>query len=111
MKGLIAGAPVVLVMTLQADPLPDPTRPADYVPEPVVTRQAPEYSMNWTVSAIRISADESTAIVNGRLVREGERIGEATIVAISPGAVMLEYRREEIEINLVPDNVKIVRGD
>ncbi|MEX2487896.1 MAG: general secretion pathway protein GspB [Pseudomonadales bacterium] len=113
MKSLIAGVSVLLVMTLQAETLQDPTRPTDYTPSSAASTQTPKLSgsMEWKLSAIRISPDMRKAIVNGRLVQEGERVGEATVANISSGSVVLNYRGQEIKVNLVPQDVKIVRGD
>lgn len=111
MKSLIVGVSALLVMTLQAETLQDPTRPADYTGASAVNTQVPNPpgSMEWKLSGIRISPDVRTAIINGRLVREGERIGEATVVEILSGSVILKYRGQKNQVNLVPQNVKIVR--
>lgn len=97
---------IALALAAQAGtPLPDPTEPADWaaVPEPVAL---PEGSREWHVHAVRIGPDARRAIVNGRSVQEGERIGEARVVEIRASAVVIEQAGERIIVSLLPQAVK-----
>jgi hypothetical protein len=47
------------------------------------------------VASILHSSQRRLAIVNGEIVREGDRIGGATVLAIEPRAVVLETARGE----------------
>jgi len=51
------------------------------------------------VKAIRlVSAERRSAIINGRNVREGGRVGGATVIAIESGRVTLDYRGRRFTI-------------
>lgn len=66
-----------------ADQLFDPMRPANSVDASV----AATASGQLRVEAIVNDGDRKIAIVNGRVVREGDRVGDATVESISSGAV------------------------
>ncbi len=87
--------------------LPDPTRPADYSDAPVMLElyELPKELVEWKVTAIRISENERSAIVNGRLVRTGDVIGPARIVEINPVNVILDYEDKQVIVRLYSDVV------
>jgi len=71
-------------------PLVDPTRP-------IFTREAtPEPVIEFTVTAILFSDERQRAVVNGRLVAEGDRVDGAEVMKIRPDALELQYRGETI---------------
>lgn len=82
--------------------LPDPTRPADFsvAPEIIETYELPKELIDWSVSAIRISGSDRSAIVNGKLVRVGDQIGPARILEINPAAVVLDYEKRQVYVRL-----------
>lgn len=92
-----------------AAPLSDPTRPFDYVPvidkaeEPVVL---PREQVQWNLSAIRIGKDSRFAIINGQMVRPGEQIESAKLLAINPSEVVLEYDNQSVIVTLLDRAVK-----
>lgn len=97
---------IALALAAQAGaPLPDPTEPADWavVPEPVAP---PEGSREWRLHAVRLGPDTRRAIVNGRSVQEGERIGDAQVVEIRASAVVIEQAGQRIIVSLIPQAVK-----
>jgi hypothetical protein len=71
-----------------ADALPDPTRPASLGPRPEVklTERAALH-----LEAILGSGNSRVAIVNGRVVREGEHVADVVVTAI--GAEAIHYTR------------------
>ncbi|MFQ5827583.1 MAG: hypothetical protein ACE5JD_00310 [Candidatus Methylomirabilia bacterium] len=75
-----------------AKPLPPPPPPA---PLP-----------SYTVKAVIISGSEKVASIDGRLLSEGERLGEERVVEIRPDGVVLERagrrRRIELEGEAIP---------
>ena len=87
--------------------LPDPTRPADYSDAPVMLElyELPKELMEWKGTVIRISGNERSAIVNGKLVRTGDEIGPARIVEINPGNVILDYEDKQVVVRLYNDVV------
>lgn len=101
-SGLLPGS------LLAAAELPDPTRPADYSDAPLVVEmtELPGELINWNVTAIRISGDYRSAIVNGHLVREGDSIGMAEILEIKPVSVSLIYDNKQLVLKLFNDVVE-----
>ena len=86
------------------DQLTDPTRPANYAwvpPEPEIPRS----EMDWKLSAVKIGPTKS-AILNGRVVFEGEEFGAATVIEIAPSAVRLEYGGAHVDIMLLQHDIK-----
>jgi hypothetical protein len=73
------------------------TRQSDVVVTPVVEVAEPDV----TLASILHSNDRRLAVVNGRIVRAGDRIGSSTLVEIQPRAIVVESsrgRRRVIEL-------------
>jgi hypothetical protein len=89
--------------------LPDPTRPATYFAdesEPVFFEEiVSKESINWKLSAIRISEKDKTAIVNGKLVRVGDDVGPAKIVEIKPLSVVIDHEDRKLIVRLLKNKV------
>ena len=89
--------------------LPDPTRPANYIVEsnePVyveVFSESPNEQISWTLSAVRISDKDKTAIVNGQLVRVGDEINDAKIVEIKSQSVVINHENKKLIVRLFND--------
>ena len=99
---------IIMPASLQAfAELPDPTRPANYqaTPKVVYEEELPQELIDWTVTAIRITAEDRTAIVNGQLVREGDVIGPARVIEIKPVSVELDYRQNTVVVRLYSKNL------
>jgi hypothetical protein len=58
------------------------------------------------VDTIKISEQQRIAVINGRRVSVGDRVGGATVIDIQPGHVRLRYRQEEMAIDLVPGGIR-----
>jgi hypothetical protein len=90
--------------------LPDPTRPANFIvedTEPVFIEVVDtNEKVSWRVSAIRISADDRSAIVNGKLVRVGDEISSAKIAEINPLFVVVDYEDQKLIVRLFINQVK-----
>lgn len=85
-----------------ADPfaaLPDPTRPSGWH-----GGEAPRAG----VQSILVSPQRKVAVVNGRTVTVGDRVGDAVVVDIRPYEVILNRGGRESRMRLVPrlDKVK-----
>ena len=93
-----------------ATTLPDPTRPADYLVTPafVEVEELPGELVDWSVTAIRISSKDRSAIVNGRLVRVGDEIGPARVLEINPVSIVLDYDNKHVNVKLFSDRIKKV---
>jgi hypothetical protein len=94
---LLAGA----TGTLQLD---DPTRPPGH--RLVLPGGARSTVTTWRVSAIYLSAGQRSAIINGRLVRTGSRVGGARVVEILANRVWLKKNGQRFAVPLITDKIK-----
>jgi hypothetical protein len=88
--------------------LPDPTRPANYFSEskePVFFQESKDGKRIWTLSAVRVSKKDRTAILNGKLVREGDKVNQAKVLEISPQSVVIEHDNKKLIVRLFNDLV------
>ena len=99
------------MITLAKAELPDPTRPATYMVEnlqPVFFEEIKtKESINWKLSAIRISDSDRSAILNGKLVRAGDAIGPAKVVEINPLSVVIDHEERKLIVRLF--NTKVIK--
>ena len=96
--------------------LPDPTRPANFFvkTESVFVEQVaqPGQKLPWTVSAIRISPTDRTAIVNGKLVRVGDVVSSATVEQINPLSVVIDDDEQRLNVKLFQNqDIKTFKKD
>ncbi len=89
--------------------LPDPTRPATYQVEEIEPVYFEEISddenINWNVSAIRISENDKSAIINGKLVRVGDDVGPAKVLEIRPLSVVINHEDNKLIVRLYKNQV------
>lgn len=90
---------LVSTHTIAVESLPDPTRPPQFQMAPVV-QALPVELVNWKVTAIRISASDRSAIINGAIVRTGDMLGSATIREILPDQVVLDHDNKQVTVRL-----------
>lgn len=79
--------------------LGDPTRP----PVLPVTAQAPtlrSQQAEWVLTMVKSSASYSAAVLNGRVVHEGDVVGSATVAEIRPSAVVMQHGDATFEVTL-----------
>ena len=92
--------------------LADPTRPRSaaepLAAAPAVSERSAAPSAWPKLQSVQIPAQgEASAMVDGRIVRVGERIGEATLTAIGANSIVLRSARYEQHISLTPGIAKI----
>lgn len=97
---------LMLFAATQAHALYDPTRPTDPVQYfgqggSSAARQA------WTLHSILRASDRRIAIINGRRVREGERIGSARVLRIDDSQVLLQTGTRRLTLRLLPHSIKV----
>lgn len=105
---LLAVATGFWPMLNHSSPLPDPTRPANYFTRTTINEDLdlPEKVIDWKLTAIQISDRRRTAIVNGRILKAGDEIGNVTVLKITPNSVVLDYGGKQLVVNLIPYSVK-----
>jgi len=79
--------------------LPDPTRPS-YAPGG--GEENPGAVHGLRLQSILIGPQRHAAVINGQRVAAGERIADATVVAIRPDSVLLRRASGEFTLRLVP---------
>ena len=103
-----------------APPLPDPTRPAAFA-EPAASSALARRSDNAAATTTAPAAPQlqsvqivanggSTALVDGRLVRVGGRVGELTVFAIDEQGLWLRGARQDQRLSLLPGVAKLASG-
>ena len=100
MASALAAAPAADVS------LPDPTRPYAFATAIEVDQGVGAAAMQWRLSGIRIREGERSAILNGQVVKAGDRLGGAMVVEINPAAVVLMQDSQKIVVKLVLSGVK-----
>ena len=92
----------ILITTLlfvsTAFALSDPTRPSGF-------RAAPAKEQALQLETILIGEQRKIAVINGKALTEGERIGEATVVQINKHKV--QVKKAGKMINLEPRRISI----
>ena len=103
---------VVCTVQAQGTVLPDPTRPYRYGSEIAIT-QLPDEKVEWRLSGIRIRENTRTAILNGRLVREGDELDGARVMEIRPAEITLQQEEKRLVVKLLYSDIKrpVLTGD
>jgi MSHA biogenesis protein MshK len=101
----IAAGACLIAGTAAADQLFDPMRPANSVDASVAATVAGQIR----VEAIVNDGERKIAIVNGRVVREGDRVGGATVESISAGAVRFNRGGRSELISLPTSKLEVRR--
>jgi MSHA biogenesis protein MshK len=91
---ILAGLLGATVQAADMGDLPDPTRPQGAA---AATGGAPS-----GVQSILISPQRRIAVVHGRTVTIGDRVGDAVVVDIRPYEVILKRAGRETSLRLVP---------
>jgi MSHA biogenesis protein MshK len=93
--------------------LADPTQPPVFVQPavaaaPVRAGTAADVAPAWPrLQSVQVSADgRSSALVDGRVVRIGERLGDMNIVAIDADGILLRGKRFDQRLALLPGIAK-----
>ena len=85
--------------------LPDPTRPYQYGAL-VEIEQMPDEKVQWRLSGIRINENKRSAILNGKLVKEGDKVDGAAVMEIKPSEVTLQQEDKRLVVRLLLSNIK-----
>ena len=96
----MAGLAVVAATMAPSDTLTDPTKPVDYLPDSGQTRPLVDELADWRLTAVRISKDGNSAVLNGKIVRVGDIVGRARVADIKPGMVIVDLDRRQQDIRL-----------
>ena len=90
---------VVLISSLSVAANQDPMRPPQFAP--VEQRKAAPTKTSFSVQQIKTGATGTSAIVNGKLVKEGDTVSGARVVRITSDKVVLKYRQKLKTLSLL----------
>jgi len=105
---------ITLIVTLfcqlsaYAEALVDPTRPPSHKASSkslIGIKAAPK----WVLSSTLIAPARRLAIINGKTVSVGQRVGTARVLSIEPSQVAIIEGNKEIVLRLLPDGLKRIR--
>jgi hypothetical protein len=85
--------------------LPDPTRPYAFATT-IQAETLPAEGVQWRLSGVRIREGEKSAILNGKVVRIGDRLAGATIVEVNPADVVLTQDGQRIVVKMILSSIK-----
>lgn len=93
-----------------ADSLPDPTRPPAMIRSPMdlPSSGAKKESQPTGLQTVIISDTRRVAVIDGKTVPLGASHGNAKLIAVNEGSVMLRNSKGQRELTMFPD-VKIIR--
>lgn len=108
---LLATIGVMHSMLAGAAELTDPTRPWFFgkdVIESSATKDAgaEEGAKTWVLSSTFVSETHRFAMVNEKLVRKGDKIGNMRVIDIKPLKVTLRNEDTSVEVTLLQDSIK-----
>jgi MSHA biogenesis protein MshK len=95
----LCGAP-----TVQAQRFVDPTRPPNVSDAPVGGKVTPSAAPQ--LQSVLISPARRVAVISGTTVVQGGKFGDATVTAITEGAVHLRFADRSQVLHLVPEGIK-----
>jgi MSHA biogenesis protein MshK len=84
----------------------DPTKPYEYDSLLDTRSYAQDAEMLWALSGIKIKTTGKTAILNGKLVREGDALDGARIIEIKPAEVILLRDQQRFAVKLLIRDIK-----
>lgn len=85
-------------------PLSDPTRPLVLSGVSVGT-PAPK-AIKWKLTSTLIAPQRQVAVINDQVVKVGEKIDGAKLVAVKPGSALLHHAGKTIQLKLISGTVK-----
>jgi len=88
-----AALSVLLVLSSFCWSLQDPTRPVSFT-------AAASADTALTLESILLGPARRVAVINGKVVAEGDSVAGATIVAINKNSVRLRHRGQAVELVL-----------
>ena len=104
-KLLLVLCTLLSVLPIWANVLIDPTRPA--------TKQKTTSSVHvggahrsWTLESTLVAPNRRVAVINGKLVSEGESVEGALIIKIRKLEVLIQTPSRRMTLMLLPDIVK-----
>jgi|SRR3990172_7488717 len=84
----------------------DPTQPYLYGNLQQIQAFNAQADLEWALSGVKFTEGKKTAILNGRLVKEGDDLDGARVIEIKPAEVILLQGQQRIAIRLLLQDIK-----
>jgi MSHA biogenesis protein MshK len=84
---------------LNAHAASDPMKPPRFAP--VTEKKAAQKKASFTLQQIKMSQKGASAVINGKLVKEGDTVSGARVVRITSDKVVLKYRQKLKTLSLL----------
>lgn len=91
-------------ISLHANVLTDPTQPATRQ-KTVNTNSVSTVVHSWKLESILVAPNRRVAVINGKLVSEGEYVDGARVIRIRALDVLVQTPNKRITLQLLPDIV------
>lgn len=92
--------------SLCAGDLIDPTRPINTKIKTTSTKAVSAVHRSWTLESTLVAHDRRVAVINGKLVSEGDTVDGARVIKISKLDVVVKTSGKRMTLQLLPDIVK-----
>ena len=96
----------LLFLTSPLQAMEDPTRPPTAKATSTYVPGKKSKGPRWTLHSTLVSSGRRTAVINDRVVSQGDRINGATVVSIQPSAVRLRDKGREVTLMMLKKNIK-----
>mgnify|MGYP001236451087 FL=1 len=107
-SGVFAAGALLAATAASALELVDPMQPPAAPPVPAEVAEVTAVKPRaWHLGAIKIEAGRRSAMINGRIVTEGDEIDGARVVAIAPREVELAIGNETTSLSLLQHDIKL----
>lgn len=97
---------VLLFLTSPLQAMEDPTRPPTAKATSTYVSAKKSKGPRWRLHSTLVSSGRRTAVINNRVVSQGDRINGATVVSIQPSAVRLRDKGREVTLMMLKKNIK-----
>lgn len=89
--------------------LGDPTRPTS-LSEPAEAKAQAAQGPRWRLQSTLVADDRRVAVINGRMVAQGERIEGATVLEVRTDGVTLQKDGQRLNLLLPGSGIGVKRG-
>ena len=104
MTAIIIFGYLFAVMPAQAE-MADPTRPPNMqLAEKVISKKAKR--ARWVLSSTLVSTGRRSAVINDKVVVQGDRVNGARVISIQPSSVRLRVNGRDVTLVMLKKNVK-----
>ena len=101
---------LLCALSLSADVLFDPTRPATKQ-KSTTSNSVGAVVGSWKLESTLVASDRRVAVINGKLVSEGESVDGAHVIQIRKLNVLIQTPTKRMTLQLLPNIIKKIRWE